>query len=152
MTANSGKQRIFEIIHIGNRSDKVSRAFDYMIMTMIIANITAMFLDTFDSMRPYHGILDFVEAFTVCIFIIEYALRLWTARCLFPEQSAGKAALSFVRSFDGIVDLMTILPFYVLMCLSTVYIYAHYAIDALAGLITGVLAYFVLLRLYPNKK
>ena len=32
----------------------------------------------------------------------------------------------------------TILPFYILMCLSTVYIYAHYAIDAIAGLMTGI--------------
>jgi membrane-associated phospholipid phosphatase len=48
--------------------------------------------------------------------------------------------------------VLTILPFYILMCLSTVYIYAHYAIDALAGLITGALVYFLLLRLYPNKE
>ena len=39
--------------------------------------------------------------------------------------------------------IFTVLPFYVLMCFSTVYIYAHYAIDALAGLLTGVLFYFV---------
>jgi membrane-associated phospholipid phosphatase len=32
------------------------------------------------------------------------------------------------------------------MCLSTVYIYAHYAIDAIAGLLTGVLFYYVALR------
>jgi membrane-associated phospholipid phosphatase len=48
--------------------------------------------------------------------------------------------------------VLTIMPFYVLMCLSTVYIYAHYAIDALAGLVTGTLIYFLLLRLYPNKE
>ena len=42
----------------------------------------------------------------------------------------------------------TILPFYILMCLSTVYIYAHYAIDAIAGLMTGVLLYFALKALW----
>lgn len=47
---------------------------------------------------------------------------------------------------------LTILPFYVLMCLSTVYIYAHYAIDAIAGLISGALLYYVLLRLYPHNR
>jgi membrane-associated phospholipid phosphatase len=40
------------------------------------------------------------------------------------------------------------LPFYVLMCFSTVYIYAHYAIDAIAGLITGIMLYYLLSRLY----
>ena len=33
--------------------------------------------------------------------------------------------------------LYAMLPFYVLLCLSTVYIQAHYAIDAIAGLVSG---------------
>ena len=36
-------------------------------------------------------------------------------------------------------------PFYVFLCLATVYIQAHYAIDALAGLVSGTLLYFILL-------
>lgn len=43
--------------------------------------------------------------------------------------------------------VLGMLPFYLLMCLSTVYILAHYAIDALTGLFTGVVLYFVLIRL-----
>lgn len=38
-------------------------------------------------------------------------------------------------------------PVYMLLCLSTVYIMAHYVIDALAGLVTGVIIYVVLLLL-----
>ena len=45
--------------------------------------------------------------------------------------------------------IFTILPFYILMCLSTVYIYAHYAIDVVGGLATGIAFYFLLLWLYP---
>ena len=37
-----------------------------------------------------------------------------------------------------------LMPFYVLLCLSTVYIYAHYAVDVIAGWISGVLVFFVL--------
>lgn len=40
------------------------------------------------------------------------------------------------------------LPFFLLMCLSTVYIYAHYAIDAIAGFLTGLVFYFTLMPLY----
>ena len=43
--------------------------------------------------------------------------------------------------------VFTMLPFYVLMCFSTVYILAHYAIDAIAGLITGVACYFATTKL-----
>ena len=38
-----------------------------------------------------------------------------------------------------------LLPFYVLLCLSTVYIQAHYAIDAIAGLVSGVVLYLILM-------
>ena len=47
--------------------------------------------------------------------------------------------------------ILTILPFYVLMCFATVYIYAHYAIDAIAGLVTGVIFYYVTLSLTTNR-
>jgi membrane-associated phospholipid phosphatase len=39
-----------------------------------------------------------------------------------------------------------LMPFYVLLCLSTVYIYAHYAIDVLAGWLSAVL-FFLLFHL-----
>jgi membrane-associated phospholipid phosphatase len=45
--------------------------------------------------------------------------------------------------------IYTILPFFVAMCLSTVYIYAHYAIDVIAGLVTGSALYFLLMLVYP---
>ena len=50
--------------------------------------------------------------------------------------------------------VFTMLPFYVLMCLSTVYIYAHYAIDAIAGFVTAVGFYYALRYIYTtiNKK
>lgn len=37
------------------------------------------------------------------------------------------------------------LPFYIFLCLATVYIQAHYLIDAIAGLISAVVIYFVLM-------
>ena len=79
-TPHLTKKRIFEIIQIGNRTDIASHLFDYIIMTLIIANIVAMFMDTFEPLQPWHPVLRFIEVFTVSIFIIEYALRLWTAR------------------------------------------------------------------------
>ena len=47
--------------------------------------------------------------------------------------------------------IFTILLFYVLMCFSTVYLYAHYAIDALAGLLTGILFYYGFKAIAPRK-
>lgn len=45
-----------------------------------------------------------------------------------------------------------LLPFYVFLCLATVYIQAHYAIDAIAGLFTGCVLYFGLMASTRNMK
>ena len=41
--------------------------------------------------------------------------------------------------------LYMMLPFYIFLCLATVYIQAHYLIDAIAGLISAVVIYFALM-------
>ncbi len=46
----------------------------------------------------------------------------------------------------------TVLPFLILMCFSTVYIQAHYAIDVFAGLITGIIMYAALIRVKIKAK
>ena len=46
--------------------------------------------------------------------------------------------------------LYWLLPFYVLLCLSTVYIYAHYAIDVLGGWVSALILFFGL-KFYYDK-
>lgn len=108
------RKRIFDIIQIGNTGDLPSRAFDWFIVIVIILNILSMVLLTFDECAPFYSALHGVEIGTVAVFAVEYALRIWTADYLYPEQSGFAARLHFLRSYDGVVDLLTILPFYFL--------------------------------------
>ena len=108
------RKRIFKIIQIGQRGDLPSAAFDYFIVINITLNILAMFLETFEQLERFTPIFKGIEIGTVTIFCIEYILRLWTADLLYPELSRGRAVLKFLRSYDGIVDLLTILPFFFL--------------------------------------
>ncbi|MBQ9030973.1 MAG: ion transporter [Parasporobacterium sp.] len=108
------KKRIFEIIQIGNRNDLPSRLFDYFIVICIALNISVLFMETFDVFSPYYPLLEGIEAATIGIFIVEYLLRLWTAQYLYPGMGNVKAALRFVVSFYGVIDLLTILPFFFL--------------------------------------
>ena len=108
------KKRIFDIIQIGQKNDFVSRAFDVFIVIAIIANIAVLCIETFDAAVEYYDILKLIEMITIVIFAIEYILRIWTAEYLYPDKSKGKAVFRFLISFDGIVDLCTILPFFFL--------------------------------------
>jgi voltage-gated potassium channel len=112
--SESRRKRIFEIIQIGNKEDAPSRAFDYFIVTVILCNIAVLFLETFDALEKWRGFFETVEILTVLIFCVEYLLRIWTADLLYPGEKRGKAVLRFLFSFDGIVDLLTILPFFFL--------------------------------------
>ena len=51
---------------------------------------------------------------SILIFCVEYILRIWTADYLYPDKSEFRSRLRFLISFDGIIDLLTILPFFFL--------------------------------------
>ncbi|MBQ2061726.1 MAG: ion transporter [Oscillospiraceae bacterium] len=108
------KRRIFDIIQIGNREDVPSRIFDVCLVAVILLNILSMFLETFDELAAWRGVFETVELVTVILFCVEYLLRIWTAEYLYPGESRGRAVLKFLRSYDGVIDLLTILPFFFL--------------------------------------
>lgn len=104
------KQKIFNIIQIGDKSNKISRAFDIFITVMIISNIVVTFLQTFEQLSFLNEVFNVVEYVTIAIFLVEYILRLWTANYLYSNESSLGARIKFLKSFDGIVDLLTIIP------------------------------------------
>lgn len=108
------KKRIFDIIQIGRKNDVASRAFDIFIVLVIITNIGVLFLETFEGLNAYKPLFKALETITIVIFCVEYLLRIWTAEYLYPGKGAFKAVVKFLVSFDGIVDLCTILPFFFL--------------------------------------
>ena len=113
-TENSRRKRIFDIIQIGNVSDFPSRAFDLFLVAVILINITVLILQTFDGMQRFDNILNGLEGITVAVFIVEYILRIWTADFLYPQKTRGAAIIGFILSFDGMIELLTILPFFFL--------------------------------------
>ena len=108
------KQKIFNIIQIGDKSNRISRAFDIFITVVIFSNIVVTFLQTFSELSFLSSFFHVIEAATLCIFCIEYILRIWTADLLYPSRSRLRSRLRFLISFDGIIDFLTILPFFFL--------------------------------------
>ena len=104
------KEKIFNIIQIGDKSNRISRSFDFFITITIICNIIVTFTETFSQLSAFSTLFTVVEYLTVSIFCIEYILRIWTANYLYPGVSSGHARLKFLCSFDGVVDLLTIIP------------------------------------------
>jgi len=130
------KKKLFDILQIGDKSNRISRAFDFLIVINILVNIGVMLLETFEEMAPYMTLLHALELITTVFFCAEYVLRIWTATYLYPDRKEWFARLRFLISFDGIVDLCTILPafflsgFVVLRMLRVVRIFHLFRLNA----------------------
>lgn len=72
----------------------------------------------------------------------------------FPSSHVGISTicLLLIGHTKNRMLLYIMFPFYLFLCMATVYIQAHYAIDAFAGLITGVIFYYFLMYISRNMK
>ena len=67
----------------------------------------------------------------------------------FPSSHIGVSVVLMILSFKASKRLFAVLfPFFILLCCATVYIKAHYLVDAIAGLFTGLLLYCLTAWLY----
>ena len=81
------KKKVFNIIQIGDKSNRLSRLFDIFIAIVICANILVTFLQTFDELALLFPVFHVIEVITILIFCVEYILRIWTADYLYPDKS-----------------------------------------------------------------
>ena len=107
------RNRIFDIIEVGYVEDFIGRAYDIFNLAFIVVNLVVSVLLTYSSMTEKYGeLLLQIEAVTVAFFAVDLVLRIWTAKCLFPNSSEPVAVLRYVFSFNGLVDIFSCLPYY----------------------------------------
>ena len=70
----------------------------------------------------------------------------------FPSSHIGIATILLILAFRHKLHKLgfCLLPFYILLCMATVYIHAHYLVDAIAGFITSFIVYFLLSWVYKK--
>ncbi len=111
MNKHITRKRIFEIIQIGVDSDIASRTFDFLVVGLVIVNIFLSICYTFDELLEYYNVFHALEIITVVFFTIELALRLWTADYLYGKSRIA-SSLRYLVSFNGIIELLSIFPFF----------------------------------------
>ena len=107
------QDRIYRTVEIGYTLDPVSRAYDIVSVAMILVNLIVSIAYTFDNMEMKYGpLLLSIEALTVAFFAIDYILRVLSAPVADRSQPKWKMVLKYVLSFNGIVDILSFLPYY----------------------------------------
>ena len=105
------RKRVFEVVEIGAADDLLSRGYDFFGSLVVVLALAASVAATFDGAEERCGaLLDTVEIVTSVFFAVDYVLRVWTARCLYPTLTPGKATVRYVSSIGGLIDLVSFLP------------------------------------------
>ena len=111
------QKRLYEILEPAVYGDKASRNSDLFFTALVIINVVSVTLESVNSLYDsYHHVFRYLEIVSVIIFTVEYFGRLWSA----PSQDTAnqsvannfKHRMRYVFSFNGLVDLVSILPFY----------------------------------------
>ncbi len=114
------KQKIALLFDNDKDNSKGDKIVELFIAGLIIVNTIAIVLESYNTIyKSYTNFFTGLEIFSVIIFSIEYLVRLWIADIIYPEVSPSKAKLKYMTSFMGIVDLVSILPFYLPYILKT---------------------------------
>ncbi len=108
------RESLYHIIDNEEEQNFASQAFEIFITFLILTSIVSIILESFASLREAYGLyFDLFESVTLCIFSVEYLLRVWTADYKYKEaDSWAKAAWAFMSSGTGIVDLVAISPIF----------------------------------------
>ena len=107
------REKLFHVLEVGPEEDPIGRGYDIVNLLSILINLLASILYTFEEVRsPYGDILLNIERATVAFFALDYVLRLWTAKYLHPKLPPLQALWEYVKSFKGLVDLVSFLPYY----------------------------------------
>ncbi|MCR5454980.1 MAG: ion transporter [Bacteroidales bacterium] len=109
------EKAMYYLVDEKDENNKLSKGFNYFLMMLIILSVGEMALETDDEIFvPYRFYFNLFDTFTVIVFSVEYFIRIMTAH-LNPEtkgKTRWESIRSYIFSFAGIIDLVSILPFY----------------------------------------
>jgi len=109
------RHRVYLVLEQGLIGDSLSIAVDRALMLLILTNLVAVALESVPELHSqYAAAFVTIELFSLVVFSIEYALRLWAAVEHGPHRhlNALRARLKYALSPSGIIDLIAVLPFW----------------------------------------
>jgi voltage-gated potassium channel len=101
----------FELLEPNVSKTPAARAIEWLLIVLIFLNIVAILLESIhDINAEYFLFFESLEKFSVTIFTIEYALRIWTS---VDNPRYNYSRKNYLLSGMAIIDLLSILPFFI---------------------------------------
>ncbi len=114
------RRRIYQILELATKGDSASKVLDIFLISLIVLSVIAIVLESVQSINEkYYTLFYYFEIFAVSIFSLEYILRVWA--CVenpkWRRVTSNKLKLrsKYIFSFEALVDLFAVLPFYLVL-------------------------------------
>jgi voltage-gated potassium channel len=109
------RHRAYEILEHGPVGDRTMRLVSRGVVLLVLVNIAAVVLESVPRYEAEFGsVFRTIEIVSLVVFTVEYALRIWAAaeHAPFRRLKSVQARFNYVLSADGLVDLVSVLPFW----------------------------------------
>ncbi len=109
------RHRAYEILEHGPVGDRVMRATSGLIIFLVLINILAVVLESVPLYEEaYGGLFDAIELISLVVFTVEYLVRIWVTpeHVAYRHLTPVRARLRYAISVDGLIDLVSVLPFW----------------------------------------
>jgi voltage-gated potassium channel len=109
------RHRLYGLLEHGPIGDRAGRLTGQFIVALIVLNLVVVVLESVPAYEArFRALFIAIELFSLVVFTVEYALRVWVAVEHAPYRHLRKrvARLRFVTSPFGIVDLLAVVPFW----------------------------------------
>jgi voltage-gated potassium channel len=109
------RYQLHEILEQGAVGSRVGGIAGRALMLLVVINLVAVTAESVPELAAKYRVLFLaVELVSLVVFTLEYALRLWVAVEHEPHRHfrPGRARLRYALSAPGLIDLLTVLPFW----------------------------------------
>jgi voltage-gated potassium channel len=116
------RSRLCEILEEGAPGDRTSFVVSRLIILLILINLIAVALESVPDLAQRFGRwFDIIELVSLAVFTLEYVLRLWVAvdHAPYRHYPPLKARWKYASSAVGIIDFLSVLPFWIAPLLPT---------------------------------
>jgi voltage-gated potassium channel len=109
------RRRAYAILEHEQIGDRPMRLVSGLLIILVLVNIVAVVLESVPRFAlAFGGVFAAVETLSLVVFTLEYLLRIWVApeHAPDPRSTTLRARLRYLLSADGLVDLVSVLPFW----------------------------------------
>ncbi|PKI17410.1 ion transporter [Colwellia sp. 12G3] len=112
------RQKIYQLIEGSVHKSSTAKAINWFFIILIIVNVIAIILESDKNIHAtYLQEFALFELISVCVFSLEYLLRLWTCveSLRFKGCSKFTARVRYIFTPIALIDLLAIAPFFIAM-------------------------------------